>query len=38
VPTEKAEKYVIRVSMKADPFAIDPKNESVILASDLQRR
>jgi len=38
VPEEKAEKYIVRVSMKADPFAIDEKNESVILASDLQVR
>jgi hypothetical protein len=38
VPEDKAEKYVVRVSMKADPFAIDENNESVILASDLQGR
>jgi hypothetical protein len=38
VPTEKAEKYTVRVSMKADPFTIDQDYESVILASDLQRR
>jgi hypothetical protein len=38
VPEDKAEKYVVRVSMKADPFAIDEKSESVILASELQGR
>jgi hypothetical protein len=38
VPTEKAEKYIVRVSMKADPFAIDQEYESVLTASELQRR
>jgi hypothetical protein len=38
VPEEKAEKYIVRVTLKADPFAIDENNESVILASDLQVR
>jgi hypothetical protein len=38
VPTEKAEKYIVRVSMKAGPFAIEPNSESTILASDLQPR
>jgi hypothetical protein len=37
VPTEKAEKYVVRVSMKADPFTIDESYESVILRKDLPK-
>jgi hypothetical protein len=35
VPKERAEKYLVRVSMKADPFTIDEKHESVILGKDL---
>jgi hypothetical protein len=38
VPTEKAEKYIVRVTMKADPFAIDEKYESVITSANLQGR
>jgi hypothetical protein len=38
VPTEKAEKYLVRVTMQADPFAIDPSQESVILGSVLEGR
>jgi len=38
VPTEKVEKYIVRVTMKADPFAIEQNYESVISASDLQQR
>ena len=35
MPKEKAEKYLVRVSMKADPFAIDDTYDSVILGKDL---
>jgi hypothetical protein len=35
VPKDKAEKYIVRVSLKADPFAIDESYESVILGKDL---
>jgi hypothetical protein len=38
VPTEKAEKYIVRVTMKADPFAIDENYESVITSADLKRQ
>jgi hypothetical protein len=38
VPTEKAEKYIVRVTMNADPFAIDKNYESVITAANLQGR
>jgi len=38
VPKDKAEKYIVRVTIKADPFTIDTKSESVISASDLQGR